>query len=404
MSARQGAEASVRPDEPDRGGLFIVLFLAVTTFCAIYGPQPILPVLRAEFSLSQATASLMITSVLVPLGIAPLFYGFLLEAAPIKRVLILSVALLTASELCMALSRSFAVILALRLGQGLLIPATLTALMTYIATTRRGKDLQRAFATYISATIFGGFLGRFSTGVFSTMFGWRSSFLLLFAAFLACLLLVFKLEPAPQASHERLRLADAWDQLRRPGFLRVYLLVGCAFFVYAALPNFLPFRLTEISGGISELRIGLFYSGYLLGLTMSFFSPRLVELLGGENRALITGFVCYLCGALVFLIPNQAVIFINMFFFCSSMGVIQAVSPGYINRRAVGRKGVANGLYICFYYSSGSLGSYLPGLVYKSFGWQTFIVCLCLVICLGLWLAMGLAGEERASRPKRPVV
>jgi len=402
MRGRAEADTAARPDAPAQGGLFIVLLLTTVTFCAIYGPQPILPTFRAEFGLSQATASLMITSVLVPLGIAPLFYGFLLEVAPIKRVLVLAVSLLAVSELCMAVSGSFAVILGVRFAQGLLIPAALTALMTYVAVTRRGPALQRAFAAYISATIFGGFAGRLSTGFFSTMFGWRSSFLFLFAAFVVCLAVLIRLKPAPRADHEHLRPADAWDMLRRPGFLRVYLLVGCAFFVYAALPNFLPFRLREISGGISELRIGLTYSGYLLGLAMSLYSPRLVARLGGENRALITGFVGYLAGALIFLIPGQWLIFTDMFLFCASMGVIQAVSPGYINRRAKDRKGVANGLYICFYYSSGSLGTFLPGLVYTSFGWSAFIACLCAVICLGLALAMGLAREERLSRTVEP--
>jgi MFS transporter, YNFM family, putative membrane transport protein len=376
----------------------IIACVSVVCFSLIYGPQPILPALQAEFSLSESTAGLVVASVLIPLGVAPLFYGFLLEVLAAKRLMLAAVAGLAVCELGMAWAETYPVFLGLRLCQGLVIPAALTAMMTHLSATHQGAQLQRALATYISSTILGGFLGRLLTGLFSTAFGWRSSFVIFGLALLGCLVLLAALEPAPTAAVERLRPADALDQLRRPGFLRVYVMVGLAFFVYAALPNFLPFRLRELDASISEVRIGLTYSGYLLGLFISLFAPSLVARLGGEGRALTRGLTGFLAGTLLFLIPEPTAIVGVMFLLCSSMALIQAVSPGYVNRRAGPRKGVTNGLYISFYYTGGALGAYLPGLVYKSLGWTALVISLALVVCLALVLARGLIKED-GDRP-----
>jgi YNFM family putative membrane transporter len=52
---------------------------------------------------------------------------------------------------------------------------------------------------------------------------------------------------------------------------------------------------------------------------------------------------------------------------------------------------VINGLYVAFYYGGGTIGSYLPGYVYRDFGWNGFILLLCAVILVALALAVHLS-------------
>jgi MFS transporter, YNFM family, putative membrane transport protein len=356
----------------------------------MYAPQPLLLVMRTVFGISEASASLMITAVLVPLSIAPLFYGYLLEAVPVKRLLTLAISLLAASELCIFFAGDFWTILALRLFQGLVIPAILTALMTYISTTRKGADMQHAFAIWVTAAIVGGFLGRLIAGAISTMFGWRYAFLGLFISLAACLIFVLRLSPAPKADFGRLSVRDAIDTLREPGFVRICILIACSFFVFASIPNFLPFRLNDISSGISEFRIAISYSGYLMGIVIAVASTRLVSLFGSEARTLKAGLYCLLASVLLFLVSNTAVIFANMFFLSAGFSLLQAVCPGYVNKWISHRKAVANGLYISIYYAGGALGSYLPGWIYTHFGWNYYIFCHILFGLTALFLAYGL--------------
>jgi YNFM family putative membrane transporter len=52
---------------------------------------------------------------------------------------------------------------------------------------------------------------------------------------------------------------------------------------------------------------------------------------------------------------------------------------------------VINGLYVAFYYGGGAIGSYLPGYVYRDFGWNGFILLLCSVLLIALFLAVHLS-------------
>jgi YNFM family putative membrane transporter len=333
----------------------------------------------------------MITSVLIPLGFAPLVYGYLLESVPTKKLLVWSVTLLAMTTLAIFFAGHFWLILGLRFCQGLIIPAILTSIMTYISTMYHGRAMQHGFAVYIASNIMGAFLGRFMSGAVSTFFGWRYSFLAIFIALVIGLICLQRLSPAPKADFERLTPKDIMDTLRRPGFLRIYVLIASAFFVFVSIPNFLPFRLTDITGGISEFRIGMAYSGLLMGIVIALLTPRLVGFFGGEAKTLRVGLCCFLAGTLIFLADTTTIIFANMFLFSGSMALLQSTCSGYINKLATSRKGVANGLYISIYYTGGSLGSYLPGWVYTQMGWNYYIYCLVFVIFIALLLTRGLA-------------
>jgi YNFM family putative membrane transporter len=52
-----------------------ILFLTVLGFGSLYTPQPLLPSLAAHFGVDAGEASLLITLTMLPLALAPLFYG-----------------------------------------------------------------------------------------------------------------------------------------------------------------------------------------------------------------------------------------------------------------------------------------------------------------------------------------
>ena len=157
------ASAGYGEDRPAvRDGAFcmkslpVILLSTVLTLSALYVPQPLLPVLAKQFSVSRELAALLTTIVFIPLSLAPLVYGYLLEAVPAKRILRIAMLLLGLSSLALAFVDSYSWMLGGRLFQGLLIPALLTALMTYTSQSAAQGDMQRAMAWYIGATIAGG--------------------------------------------------------------------------------------------------------------------------------------------------------------------------------------------------------------------------------------------------------
>jgi len=58
---------------------------------------------------------------------------------------------------------------------------------------------------------------------------------------------------------------------------------------------------------------------------------------------------------------------------------------GFVNTLTHENKAIANGLYISFYYTGGTLGSFLPGIFIRDFSWTVFVYSLLFVICLSFF-------------------
>lgn len=393
---RRTAENAGDRAERSENAMPVVLLVTILTLSALYAPQPLLPAIVAEFGVSREAAAFLTTVCFIPLSIAPLFYGYVLESLPPRRLLRGAVLLLALSEILFYFAGSFPLLIAVRLLQGLLVPALLTSLMTYIATVTPSGSVPRAMGIYIAATILGGFLGRACSGMLATWFGWRSSFLVLAASLLVSFFLLRRLAETASLGLVRPTPRLLLEAVRNRAQLPIYLVVFCLFLVFSAIMNFLPFRLTELSDRASELRIGLMYAGYLLGMASSLNAVRLGHALGGERRAILTGLAVLVVALLGLGVPRVEVFFAVMFLFCGAMFLVHATASGLLNRQAGASKGVVNGLYVAFYYAGGAIGSFLPGYAYRDFGWSGFLAVLVAVVGAGLVVAWRIGAPARA--------
>jgi YNFM family putative membrane transporter len=382
--------------------MIVVLLTTVLTLSALYAPQPLLPVIVRDFGVSRESAALLTTIVFIPLTIAPLFYGYFLESLSPRRMLRVAILLLSGSEAAFFFGESFAALLGIRLFQGMLVPAILTALMTYIAQVNRSTEVQRAMGTYVSATILGGFLGRACSGMIASWLGWRYSFLLLSGSLLVCFFLLRRLAGDTTLRVVRPSPGTILQVLREKRTFKIYLVVFGLFLVFAAVMNFIPFRLTEISLKASEFRIGLMYSGYTMGIVTSLNAVRVGKWVGGEIRTILLGLVLVTLALLGMQVPQVEVLFLVMFLFCGAMFLVHATASGYLNRYAGENKGIVNGLYVSFYYGGGTVGSWLPGFIYRGWGWQGFVFSLVLISAGALGVALSCRREYPAGRPNPP--
>lgn len=372
-------------------GYLTLLYVTALTFATLYAPQPLLSSIQAQYpGHSDATIALLMTVALVPLSFAPLIYGTFLSSLDTRRVLLVCIFFMAVGGLGLFFSSSFLALTTFRLMQGLVIPAVLTCLMAHISAKFHGTELQRALAIYIGSTIFGGLLGRTMAGCIATLFGWRSVFLVISIALIMALGPLWKLESRPQSGFARIRLREFAAILRTPGIPNLLLIDACGFFVFAAVANYLPFRLSEMGAGISEWRISLMYLGYGIGVLMAFGSRRIIAFMGGEVRAIAFGIGVYLCSLAGFLLESQAAIFMTMCMVCLGQFMAHSISPGLINRMATMDKGAVNGLYLSIYYLGGASGSYMPGLIYGQWGWTAFMGFLAVVLLVALLAIWGL--------------
>ena len=363
-----------------------IYFTTVVTFCSLYAAQPIQPLFQNEFQLSHFQALLFTTMMMAPLGVAPLFYGYLLESFSAKVMVRWALFLLGILEICFSLAGDYLTLLVIRAIQGLMIPAILTSLMSYISYSSPKEKVQHAIATYIAATILGGFLGRFLSGLCTDLFGWRFFFFVLgLLLLLNCYLLKSMVRDA-KLNYARPKLGEILSLLRAKEFFWLYASIFCLFFVFAALMNFLPFELKRINPALGETGIGLLYLGYSMGIVVSLNTRRIINYFGNEPDAIRAGILVFGAGILFFMIENYMVMFITMFVFCAGLFTAHSLLSGFVNKLARQNKAIANGLYISFYYTGGTLGSVLPGAIFQRFGWQAFLIQLFSMICLALFL------------------
>ncbi|MDR0701617.1 MAG: MFS transporter [Azoarcus sp.] len=370
---------------------------AIFVLFTLYGAQPIQPLFKAQFALGDLQAVIFTTVIMLPLGVAPIFYGYILENFPLKRMLRTSLFLLGILEIGFAFSGSYAALIGIRAAQGLLIPAALTALVSYVSISSSARNMQKALGNYVGITILGGFLGRFLSGISSALFGWRLFFLLTGAGLVVLAFSLAKIDDDAKSGFGKPAASEIAGILGVRDNALICVAILCVFFVFQGLLNFLPFELKNIDQNTGGGKTGFMYAGYIAGIVTALNVTRILRFFGGAPRAMVIGMLIYIAGLQIFHVRSFAVMFFSMFIFCLGMFMVHSLAAGYINKLAGERRSITNGLYLSFYYAGGTLGTFLPGIFYYRWGWHVFVAVLTLVLLLALALVGLLA--RRAPPP-----
>lgn len=367
----------------------IILYCAVVAFGILYEHQPLLPLLANQWGRSLSDAALVTTVTMIPLAVAPLVYGYFLERFSSRYMLIGGFLFLLMTQAVLSTAPDYQWFLTLRAVEGLLLPAIFTSLMTYTSALGGSTHARRNISFYIAATIVGGYLGRTLTGLVTDLASWQIAFWMWAALALIAVFTLWKLDSDPRGQLERI----SWMEIRRlvhkpvnrEGLGAAFLL----FFVSASMMNFLPFRMFELNPQISTGQMAQVYTGYLVGAVIAVFSTRIIALIGNERRTLLVAAALYFCGVLLFKSERIALLYFAMFVLMAGMFSIHSVLSGYLNHLEAARKGMINGLYVSCYYSGGVLGSFLPGLLYQSAGWNAYshlMLVLIATLAFLVWL------------------
>lgn len=375
--------------------LVIALVATIISFATLYIPQPLLPLLAEEFGVVAGEAGLLMTLTMLPLAVAPVAYGYFLQAIPARSMLIVALALLGVDLMCFVFATEFWHLLALRLLQGLLLPAIFTALMTYCASTAPVAQVRRAMGFYIGATILGGFGGRLVGGIFASALDWRSAFVVMGLLQFVPLLLILRVESDTDINFARLDHRSIARVLRNRDYRLMFAALASVFFVFSGILNLVPFRLHDIDPGITPLLLSLLYLGYLVGVPISFYSDAIGRYMGGDRNGLLLGLAAHATGLLLLPFVAYPGLVLTMFLLAGGFFLLHALLSGLANQLAQEHKGVVNGLYVSIYYLSGALGSWLPGYLYEGLGWHGMIGILLMLLALGA-AAIARFGATRA--------
>lgn len=362
-----------------------LLICSVFIFFVLYAPQPLLSLFSSEFNVSPALAGSLMSVTMLPLAIAPLVYGLFLAKQNPLIILRIAMFILGVSCILFTVAPSFELLLLVRFIQGLTLPAALTAMTSFIGIRYSADALQKNMTLYIGSTIAGGYFGRVLAALFSDVWHWQS-FYYVISIVLIGLAISIKPTGFVVSNQSALTPLTYIKQLKDAAVLKLYGAVFCMFFCFAALLNYLPFILQNTFLITNTRDIGLVYSGYLIGALASIATPWLAKKVPSAWHLLAAVFIVYNL-SIVLLISQQLSVFLIAFtLFCAAMFVIHSSAAPLVNKISKAPASVTNGGYVSFYYSGGTLGSLLPGIVYQHSGQTAFMLCLLSVCFIGLVL------------------
>ena len=347
-----------------------MLALVTCAFTTVYITQPVLPVLQTEFGVSPSIASLSVSAVILAMAVTTLPIGALADRHPVRPLMLGGGWVVAIASGVCAATTSFAMLIAMRLAQGMFLPTLTTCVAAWLSRTLPPRALNVAMGSYVAATVAGGLGGRLLGGWIHPPLHWRYAFVtsgvaLAVVTTVAC----WKMrEPAvatrsPGASVSVLRLAT-----RRSQVLAQLAAFG-AFGAFSTLFNYFPFYLSEPQWGLSTSTITSLYLVYVAGLVMGPISGRISNRFG--NGAVMSAGALVLAASMVAtIVVAIPVLIASLAGICAGFFAIHASAVGALNRSLSAHRGKANALYTLFYYVGGATGIALGGSLYDRYGWQ----------------------------------
>jgi len=374
-----------------------VMIAGACTFLNVYCTQPLLPYLQEVFHATEVQVSMTVGAVTLSVAIMAPVVGLIAESVGRKRVIVPSLFAMAVPTFLAATAHTLPALVAWRFIQGMFVPGVIAVIIAYINEEFTGRT-GAVMSAYVAGTVFGGFLGRFLTGMIAAHWGWHSAFVALGVLDLLGALAVGRW--LPLATHfvpaQRIlkSFGDTWRHLRNPrllmicgmGFTVLFSLVGVFTYAnfYLARPPFL----------LSTAGLGSIFFVYLLGCVVTPLSGRFHDRNGFRRTALVAVSMS-LCGLLLTLSNWLPAVICGLAVFSTGIFISQSSATVMTGQVADRARSSAAGLYVTFYYLGGSLGTTVPAWFWAKRGWPGCVALFAGVSIVTLFL--GRAGARSIS-------
>ncbi len=373
-----------------------MLFIGTTAVISdIYVAQPILPVLKREFSVSPTVASLAVSLNIFALALTLLIYGPLSDYKGRKTVMVGSSLLIALPTFLITLSEGFTYFLAMRVLQGIFAAGIAAIAIAYItdefAPTVRGK----AIGIYVGAMITAGLFGRVASGILTALTDWRTMFAIFGMLNLFGGLLFWRYLPpsrrfvANPDMHASLK--GMGQHFRNRHLIGAFTIAFCIFFTYTGSFTYMTFYLSLPPFNLNTFQISLVFLVYVSGIASPIAGA--LSLHYGRQRMIHVGLITAAFGLLVSLWGSLSTSVAGLFLLCLGLFITQPAASALVGDKARGNYGSASSLYLFFYYLGGSVGAATPGPIWDIWGWSG-VVALCLCILMIALIALSTLCRE----------
>ena len=364
-------------------GTLVALFATgFGAFLSLYATQPLLPDFRRIYRASEVLVSLTVTAPVLAVALMAPLAGMVADAVGRKRVIVTSMLGLAVATAMVASAQTLLQIVAWRFFQGLFVPAIVAVAIAYISEETPHESVGATMATYVTGTVVGGFVGRFTVGMVGHYGDWRWGFGLVGALNLIVVLVTLWLLPG---ARRFVRQSDPGEavrsmlgHLRNPPLVATYVVGFNVLFSLVGTFTYVNFYLADDPFRLGAAALAWIFSIYLIGAAITPIAGRILDRIG-FRRTLIGAVGMSACGLLLTLIPSIFAVIAGLALEATGVFICQSASSGHIGHAAKTARSSAAGLYVTFYYLGGFVGSFLPGVLWAQAGWYS---CVALMLCM----------------------
>ncbi len=391
------------PEKSVRLAVMAAMIAGACTFLNVYCTQPLLPFFQHVFNASEFTVSLTVSVVTLAVAITAPFVGLFAETIGRKRVIVPALFGMAVATLLAATASSLPMLIFWRFMQGLCVPGVIAVIIAYINEEFPGR-VGVVMSAYVSGTVFGGFLGRFLTGLIVTHLNWRMAFLTLgvinvIGAFAVRQWLPLAVNFVP-AKHFFRSLEQTWGHLKNSRLLAVCGMGFTILFSLVGTFTYVNFHLARPPFNLGPAGLGSVFVVYLFGCIITPLSGRFLDLYGSRRMVLISVGTT-LFGLALTLASSLTVVIVGLALFCSGIFISQSFATVLTGRVTDHARSAAAGLYVTFYYAGGSVGTTTAAWFWMKGGWPA-CVGLFTVISMGT-LFFAFMGGPFAPDDKTPI-
>ena len=366
------------------GRLLAALFCAgVATFAQLYSPQAVLPLISADLGVGAADAALVISASTVGLAIGVIPWSALADRIGRVKAISISVSVATLVGMLVPFSPTFAILLAGRFVEGLMVGGVPAIAVAYLTEEVDPVHAARAAGIFVGGTTIGGLLGRLVSSPVAEVAGWRVGVFTVAAICGLAAMGFVKLAPEPRGFIPVSRLDTNPEgtlghrlavNLRTPRqlvlFAQGFLLMGG----FVALYNFLGFYLIRAPFQLAPSVVSLMFLAYLAGTWASSRAGAEVARFG-RKRVLLMAVSTMMMGVAMTLSDNVIAVLIGLVVGTAGFFAAHSTASGWTGQTPVG-KAQASSLYNLFYYGGSSAIGWLGGVAFDARGWTAVAVMI----------------------------
>ncbi len=381
--------------------LNVIAFVVFASALFIRSSDPIIPQIADGLHVKPATAALLSTAFTLPYALVQPLLGALADMFSKSRLMLLSIALVTAATLVCGFAPSFKFLFAARVVAGLAAGGVVPISFALVGDMVPVKERQIAMGRLLFAIMTGNLLGATCAGVVGDLLGWRGVFFVIGGiGALGVILAGFRGIAATAGRFDLSTFVPNYQAIFSNPLAKICF--GAVFleavFMYGCFPYIATMlrQAGETRASIAGIVIaGFGIGGALYGVTVS----RLLPLLGESRMMRLGGAAMGFCLVMIAARLYWPLEFFNFALLGFGFYMLHAVIQIYASELAPAARGSAMALHSFFFF----LGQAAGPIVYGA-GLSTIGLSPVLLFGAAVVFGVGLTAAHWLRRPEQSVV